>query len=263
MDKRDISISTCFDYSIPIEQQIPLIAKAGFSYVSLGENKEHSRIMSKEGRKSLKSLLNQYSMHIDTIHGCRADATNSIELLSSMAEAAVDLNSKVIVFHPSAFEISKDEVAVKSENLFKVCNELEYVSKETGIVFAIENLHPGSATDVVRNVLPELDKTHFGFCYDSSHDQIDGPRPFDLLEKFSDRIVAVHISDRIKEFVDHVIPGEGFINWNILCKILREAHYNRPLLLELMTINSKEKEAKTFLELAYNSGCKLYDSIRS
>lgn len=50
MDRRLISISTCFDYGIPIEQQIPLIAKAGFSYVSLGENKEHSRLMSKEGR---------------------------------------------------------------------------------------------------------------------------------------------------------------------------------------------------------------------
>ncbi len=72
----------------------------------------------------------------------------------------------------------------------------------------------------------------------------------------------MHISDRIKEFVGHVIPGEGFINWKGICNILKEVNYNRPLLLDIMTSNSKEKEAKAFLELSYNSGCRLYDDIR-
>ncbi len=263
MIKRDISISTTFDYSIPIEQQIQLIAKAGFNYISLGAKENHSKFMSRESRKDLKSLLNQFSMSIDTIHGCRADLPNSIDLLSLAAEAAVDLGSKIVVFHPTSFEIKENEINAKIENLFKVCDELKYISKHTSIIFALENIHPGSATDVLRKALPELDKTYFGFCYDSSHDQIDGPRPFDLLEQFKNRIVTVHISDRIKEFVDHVIPGEGFINWKSVCNILKEVKYNRPLLLEIMTSNSKEKEAKAFLELSYNSGCKLYDDIRN
>jgi len=261
--RREISISTAFDYSISIEQQVQLIADAGFNYISLGENKEHSGFMSRERRKNLKTLLNQFSMHIDTIHGCRADLPNSIAMLTDMAESAVYLGSKTIAFHATNFEIRPDEVDAKSENLFKLCNELKYISKDTGIIFALENLHPGSATDVVRKVLPELDETYFGFCYDSSHDQIDGPRTFDLLEQFKNRIVAVHISDRIREFVDHVIPGEGFIDLKSICRILKEANYHRPLLLEVMTLHSKEKEVKSFLELAYKSGCKLYDDIRN
>lgn len=263
MIKRKISISTTFDYSIHIEQQIQLIAKSGFNYISLGAKEEHSKFMSRENRKNLKSLLRQFSMSIDTIHGCSADLPNSIEMLSATAESCVELGCPIIVFHPVSFEIKEYEVNSKLDNLFKVCDELRYISKHTGIIFALENVHPGSATDVLRKALPELDSTYFGFCYDSSHDQIDGPRPFDLLEQFKDRIVTLHISDRIKEFVDHVIPGEGFIEWKSICNILKEANYNKPLLLEVMTSNSKEKEVNAFLELAYNSACKLYDDIRN
>jgi len=244
--RRDLSISTAFDYSIPIEKQVKLIAESGFNYISLGGNKEHSGFMSVEGRKNLKILLNKFSLHIDTIHGCRADLPNSIEMLCQMAESAVYLGSKTIVFHATSFEIGEDEVNAKSENLFKVCNELKYISKNTGIIFALENLHPASATDVVRKVLPELDKNYFGFCYDSSHEQVDGPRSFELLEQFKNRIFAVHISDRIKEFVDHVIPGEGFIDFKSICKILKASNYSRPLLLEVMTLHSKEKKRKHF-----------------
>ena len=51
--RRDLSISTAFDYSIPIEKQVKLIAESGFNYISLGGNKEHSGFMSVEGRKNL------------------------------------------------------------------------------------------------------------------------------------------------------------------------------------------------------------------
>lgn len=263
MRKRCISISSCFDYGIPFNEQIPMIAKAGFSCISVGLNFKHSKILSKESREEIKSILKSNSICIDTIHGCQTDLPDSVKTLSSIAEAAVDLGTKIVVIHPTDFEINENEVHEKSEILYRVCNEFEYISSDTGIVFAIENLHPGYASDVVRNVLPKLNDKYFGFCYDSSHEQIDGLRPFDLLEKFRHRIVAVHLSDRIKEFVDHAIPGEGFIDWDGVCSILKEVHYDRPLLLELMIMNSKVKETEVFLEKAYDAGCRLYDTIHS
>ena len=53
---------------------------------------------------------------------------------------------------------------------------------------------PGPATDLVRRALQNLDPSVFGLCYDSSHDQIDGPRPFDLIGEFDGRIFTVHLS---------------------------------------------------------------------
>ncbi len=84
------------------------------------------------------------------------------------------------------------------------CTALEPLLEQTGVVLAVENVLPGPATELVRLLLPDVDPQHFGFCYDSSHDQIGGPRPFGLLADLRDRVRAVHLSDRVREFVDHV-----------------------------------------------------------
>ena len=67
---------------------------------------------------------------------------------------------------------------------------------DTEIRLCLINVMPGPATDLATRTLRELNPTFFGLCYDSSHDQIDGPRPFDLIDDFRNRIFAVHLSDR-------------------------------------------------------------------
>lgn len=125
----------------------------------------------------------------------------------------------------------------------------------------LENLVPGPPTEMTRIAILESDPAAIGFCYDSSHDQIGGPKKFDLLLGLRDRLVAVHLSDRVREFVDHVIPGEGFVDWSKLCPILASASMTFPLLLEVMTANSVEKDPFRFLRLAFKSGRELYHRI--
>lgn len=262
MSQRNISIATCFNYTILIQEQLRMISEAGFTHFSIGERLEHSNFLNTEGRKRLIQLAEEYSLKIDTLHGCRTDLQDSIDRLTDIAEAAADLGINVVVIHVSPFFIKKGEVDSKVTSALNVCKVLETIAKTYSIKFAIENVHPEAVTDVVKRILPELDEECFGFCYDSSHDQIDGPRSFDLLERFSNRLIAVHISDRIKEFVDHVIPGEGFINFNTICNYLSESRFHSPLLLELMTEHSKEKEPEKFLNLAFEAGKVLYDKIK-
>jgi sugar phosphate isomerase/epimerase len=127
----------------------------------------------------------------------------------------------------------------------------------------LENVTPGPATEVVRRAILETDPAAIGFCYDSSHDQIGGPNEFELLLELRERLVAVHLSDRVREFVDHVIPGEGFIDWSKLCPILASARITFPLLLEVMTTNCVEKDPLRFLSQAFESGRELYHRIHS
>ena len=206
-------MSTSLNYEIPIEKQLPMIADAGFTHISLGAKKAHSDYSSEQGRRRLRKLLKQNSLHIDTIHGPRADHPHSVEMLTTAAEAAADLSARVVVFHAGPFRSKEWDFRRQFDTLMKVCRVLEPVSEKTGVIFALENVFPGPANDIVRQALCILDPQYFGFCYDSSHDQIGGPRPFDLLAELSDRLMAVHLSDRSREFVDHIIPGEGFINW--------------------------------------------------
>jgi hypothetical protein len=103
-----------------------------------------------------------------------------------------------------------------------------------------------------------LNPDRFGFCYDSSPDQIGGPRPFDLLVELRDRLIAVQLSDRIRDFVDHVIPGEGFIDWHVLASVLRTSSFRGPLLFEVSMTHSAEKDPSRFLRLTYDRARSLF-----
>jgi sugar phosphate isomerase/epimerase len=135
------------------------------------------------------------------------------------------------------------------------------VLEQTGIVLAIENVRPGPATDLVRLSLAELDTPSFGFCYDSAHDQIDGPRPFTLLDELGHRLKAVHLSDRVREFVDHVPPGDGWIDWVALTAAIRATPFAGPLLFEVMVLHSTEKDPERLLRLVHERGSALYNQI--
>ena len=79
----------------------------------------------------------------------------------------------------------------------------------------------------------------------------------DLLAQLRHRLIAVQLSDRIRDFVDHVIPGEGFIRWREVCSELALARYDRPLLLEVSTMHSAVKEQREFLRIAYRQVVRL------
>jgi sugar phosphate isomerase/epimerase len=256
-----ISISTCFDYAIPIERQLPMIRKAGFDHVSIGGNYEHSGILDKSMLSSLTKLISDNCLKVDTIHGYDLDKPDTVEVNQRIAEAAVELNAPVVVIHCSSFGFDPSEVQDRKKDIFKKLPAFEKLAHSSSVRFAFENVLPGTATDFMEHILNEANPDYFGFCYDSSHDQIDGPRSFGLLERLSERLIAVHISDRIREFVDHVIPGEGFIDFDRLCSLLRQTHIKFPLLLEVMTTHSRYKEPEEFLSISYYEALKLYDRI--
>jgi len=263
MGKREVSISSSFQYGIPIEDQLPLIAEAGFTHVSLGGKLAHSGYLVPKQRNELRSHIEGHGLVVDTIHACGLDKPDAVPQLSATIEAAVDLKAPCIVAHVGPFNCSRQGLEDRVETALTTCGDLASVAKGSGVVVALENVLPGPATDLVRKVLQETDTETFGLCYDSAHDQIDGPRPFDLIDEFKNRIFAVHLSDRIKEFVDHVIPGEGFINWSEMCGKLRSAGYNGRVLMEVMMTHSMYQTPEEFLREARHAAVESWNLINT
>lgn len=258
---RTISISTSFDYSIQIDLQIPMIKEAGFSHVSIGGNYEHSGILDNNRRKSLKESITNNGLSIDTIHGYVMDKADTIEINQEVVNAAAYLGAPIVVIHCSSFTFNSSTLEDRKKDIDIKIPLFEGMSKQSGVKFAIENVLPGIATDFAEFVIGNTNPKHFGFCYDSSHDQVDGPRPFDLLERQKHRLIAVHISDRIKEFTDHVIPGEGFIDFVEMCEIIKNSPFRSPFLMETMITNSQYKNPIEFIDLSYKKALGLYDLI--
>ena len=257
---RQLSISTSLDYALPLEVQVPLIALAGFTHLSLGENVDHSGYRDPERRLLLRQLLEVHGLHLDTIHGPCLDGERSEGLLFAI-EAAADLGAPVVVAHAGPFDFPMAELPARMEAVRRRCAEITPILEQTGITIALENVAPGPATDLVHLALAELDPRWFAFCYDSAHDQIDGPRPFTLLNELGDRLVAVHLSDRVRAFVDHVPPGDGWIDWETLVAAMRTTPFAGPLLFEVMVLHATEKDPARLLRLTYERGCALSDQI--
>jgi len=257
MEVRPVSIATSFDYGIGLDVQVPLIAEAGFTHFSLGASEAHSDYLSPSGQAHIRTLAQQHGLGIDTIHGPRAEGSDSLGALSRSVQAAAALGVQVVVVHASPFDFPVAEFEERLSQVVGVCGAVAPGLAAAGVRLALENVLPGHATDLVERALEMLDVDWFGFCYDSSHDQIGGPRPVDLLARLRHRLIAVQLSDRMRDFVDHVIPGEGFIQWRDVCGELSLAGYDRPLLLEVSTTHSVVKEPSLFVRLAQQQGLQL------
>ena len=157
-----VSISTSFSYDILIGDQITLTAEVGFSHISLGVSPDHSGYLDPIRRQQLKDSLRQHGMKIDTLHAQSLDKPDAISEATATVEAAVDLGVKCIVAHGSLFDCDSEGFNKRLHKLLNTCYTLIPVAQYNGVVFALENVMPGPATDLVRKALPELDGSRIG-----------------------------------------------------------------------------------------------------
>lgn len=257
-----ISIASCFDYDIPLEEQMKYVAAAGFTHISLGSHLEHSKLFDNGRVNQIKNALAKNNLRIDTIHFLQSLSSNGWQdIMDKTMQIANELDCPVIVVHCTSFMAKEIQTEADTEGLKASISELELLCEKYKIKVALENLCIGKPTEILEQLLECTDSDYIGFCYDSSHDQIDGPRPMVLLEKWKHRLMAVHISDRIKPFTDHVTIGEGFICFDEIIKILKTADFEFPLLLEMMKTYSQYKDTEEFLSKAYEGACDIMEKI--
>ena len=198
-----ISIATFFDYGVPIKQQLELVSQAGFTHVSLSVRPEHSLYLKTHGRTLLKGYLKEKGLSIDTVHGQTFKDDSSTDEAISTVHAAADFGVRRVVNHPGAFNFPSEQLPDRFQLALRISKLIEPILRDYDIQVAYENVMPGPATEFPCLLLAELDPALFGFFYDSSHDQIGGPRSFQLLEDLQDRHIAIHLSDRCEDYVDH------------------------------------------------------------
>lgn len=86
---------------------------------------------------------------------------------------------------------------------------------------------------------------------------------YDLLERQKERVKAVHLGDRIREFVDHVPPGDGFIDWDTLMEVLQKTPFRGPWLFEVITLHATEQRPRPFLRHTYARAFAVYERIQN
>ena len=156
-------------------------------------------------------------------------------------ETASALGAKYMVLHPifrmkdGAGEMRDIEdagnfVRVNAEAL-KPWVEL---AEKKGVVILSENLLWGASKDprIIAELVKEVGSENFGWCFDTGHANCFGIRP-GILRECAAAPLSLHLQDnRGDGRDDHMIPGDGTIDWDAVCSVLKEIGYRGDCVLE-------------------------------
>jgi sugar phosphate isomerase/epimerase len=262
-----LAIGTCFDYQVAIIQQLTEIAATPFQIVSLGGDAGHSGYLTPFGRERLLNLSRQADIAIDSLHvpltakydlAC-SNAQSRMAALCRVAlclEAAAELGATTAILHLSSFDPS---IPRDRNSLMTSLAALIETAEKMKIRVAAENLWDRQSLQFLHEALAEYRSDYFGFCYDSSHDQLSESPPYAILEQYIDRLSALHLSDNDGQDDRHWLPFTGIVDWERICRVLRAGGYSYPLLLEVE--NSDGLETRDFLKRASDAAIRLQEMI--
>ncbi len=235
-------ISTTVDYTVEIEILFQLFSKYKFHFVSIGANYKHHFFPDKNKFTDLIQLAEDHNLLIDSIHipfGADYDLANPIEKERLMAIDNVlkfltycaEYNIPIGVLHPHHYlmDTKENALSLATESIRRVLSK-----KPENIKIAVENLPDARGSWIADQLFNIFDSNEIGFCYDSSHENMSGP-PFHLLKKHNSRLITSHLSDNHGVSDEHLVPGDGNINWSEVFLYIDKAESFRNILFEVGT----------------------------
>ena len=165
------------------------------------------------------------------------NAGNRSEAQMRAFEAAALLGARYIVVHP-IHEIG-GQIITDDAEFVRVNREatlpLLPIAERLGLIILSENIlwgssiHPKNIVDLVKAV----DSPCFGWCFDTGHANCYGITP-SVLRELDVVPLSLHIQDThgLGSGDEHLLPGDGSIDWKEFLHILHDIGYKGELVLE-------------------------------
>jgi L-ribulose-5-phosphate 3-epimerase len=259
-------LSTTIDYSVKIVDQTDLIAKAGFNFISLGARLEHCSFFQPDKFKIIRDIAIEKQLAIESVHalfGKEYDIAseslqirnNAIASLEIVAQLARDYKIPIVILHPHDHFYDGREKCLE-----RAVNSLEKILaiKPPGIGIALENMPGKDSYWIITNLLNIFDREKYGFCYDSSHENMTNTN-FPLLKMFYNRLTACHLSDNHGQSDEHLMPGAGTVDWKKLRMLFDKSHNFSKVLFEVGTGAPLPEYPANVIDRIYCQAKKIFD----
>jgi len=170
--------------------------------------------------------------------GYERRTAEALDLIRRAADSAAECGVPILVWHGA----SRDEL--RGDDLWRrFLTAVELVGSichEHQIAVAIENVSwcvVSSVRDVQRlnRAIDTMScATAIGFTFDSFQALESNANPFMLLAAMGQRLRHVHISDGLEgsNHQRHLLPGSGSIPWSPIVRMIAQAGYDGPMMLE-------------------------------
>ena len=139
-------------------------------------------------------------------------------------------------------------------------DELADIGEKNGIKILLENLLGKFNGDIgmLGRVIRSIGKERIGLCFDLAHFWLGNSSPATVINENRELMSYLHIHDNNKKEDEHLIPGEGSIDWSEISRALHNINYQGIFMLE--TVSSRRynnpytiaKEAKKVCEESFS-----------
>jgi sugar phosphate isomerase/epimerase len=134
-----------------------------------------------------------------------------------------------------------DEVWAMNEEFL---GALADYAKDYGVTVCFENMpfpaFPITTVEHCMEMLDRLKRDNLKICLDTGHAAIfKGSDVASAVRLIGDRLEAVHIHDNMGKEDEHLIPGDGIIDWDALTAALKEIGFKKVFSLETSPKHTK------------------------
>lgn len=243
----EVSLNTAYICTIgSLEKTLNAFKKAGFktfdfslSYIIEQCDTYIDKDDYLEKTKKLKEYADKLGLHANQAHSfmkyrnkafSRKENLYCDKMLLRSIEMASIMGAKYIIVHPFS---SYDEL--KNVKMFK---DLANFAKSHNIKIAIENMPRGlfSEEDGINSLLDKINDDNVVLCLDIGHAYLPKEKKTNatnIIRKCSKYLKCLHIHDNDECSDLHTLPGLGKINFDEICKALKEINYEGDLTFEV------------------------------
>ena len=151
-----------------------------------------------------------------------------------MLEVATIVPYKFLVVHagvPAPHGVAADN---SRASLVRRLEQLAQVAGRVGVRLAVEVIPnalsgPNALVDLLED---ELDLPGVGICLDVGHARLMGD-VVDAIETCSGHVVSTHLHDNRGKSDDHLVPGQGVIDWDAAVLAFQKVGYDGAWIFEL------------------------------
>lgn len=237
------SITLEYAESGSITERLDAIQRSGFHAVNIGT--PQCLLLMSSGlseTQSLKSKIHQYGLNVDWLHAPHQTpllyAANSelfhlsVGAVKTAILIASELEARSLIVHPFDKQYSSDVAQhANIEQLAETLSVLVGFGRILGVEIAIENIDEPHSATMLDEIFNKVDGLKF--CLDTGHAQLWEAWDH-YLPRFIDKVSALHIHDNHGETDEHLIPGDGIIDFVPLLRALKSNGYSGYLGIECL-----------------------------